>query len=413
MAIEIKVVTDSTLEDYSDAIDVGFYHPQNRGKRGARRREWFAEDLAAGRFIAAFEDGRVVGTFGNHANAVTVPGGASVPVAAVTAVTVNQTHRRRGILSAMMATALRRSADAGEPLSILIPAEWPIYGRFGYGHATDEARYEVDATRCAVARPLPGSVEFVSSARWVEEIPAVYDRLRARTPGAIERRHRWHERDIGLLTWDGKPTDGEWFLAVYRDESGVARGGVRYKYSEKDWKGFVPDGRATEVCLVAEDHVARVRLLQFLWEQDWITGFETEHFPVDDSWRHLLANPRLVRERQRYDVLWARVLDVPAALTARTYEGEGRLVVAVTDPAGYAEGVYALEGGPGGATVKRTTEAADLTMPVRTLGSLYFGHHAATALAAVGGLTEDKPGALAVADRMFKTVIPPFCATWF
>ncbi|NUP48814.1 MAG: GNAT family N-acetyltransferase [Catenulispora sp.] len=413
MAIEIKVVAESGIEDYSDAIDMGFYHPQNRGKRGARRREWFAEDLAAGRFIAAYDGGRVVGTFGNAANRVTVPGGASVPTAAVTAVTVTQTHRRRGILSSMMAAGLRQSADAGEPLSILIPAEWPIYGRFGFGHATDETRYVVETARCALARPLPGTVEFVTAPQWVEEIPAVYDRLRARTPGAIERRHQWHERNTGLLTWDGKPTDSELFLAVYRDESGIARGGLKYKFKDGLWDGFVPDGTATEVDLLAEDAVARVRLLQFLWEQDWVSSFEVETFPMDDSWRHLMANPRYARAKQRVDVLWARVLDVPAALTARTYEGEGRLVVAVTDPAGYAEGVYALEGGPGGATVKRTTEAADLTMPVRTLGALYFGHHAATALAAVGELTEDKPGALAVADRMFKTAIPPFCATWF
>ncbi|GAA1996514.1 GNAT family N-acetyltransferase [Catenulispora subtropica] len=413
MTIEIKVVTDSALDDFSDAIDVGFYHPENRGVRGAARREWFAEDLAAGRFIGAYDGGRTVGTFSNMLNRVTVPGGASVPVGAVTTVTVTQTHRRRGILTSMMAAGLRQSADAGEPLSILIPAEWPIYGRYGYGHATDEARYTFEAGRCAAVRPLPGTVEFVPGSQYVEELSAVYDRVQAATPGSIERRNKWFERDAGILTWDGKPTDKEYFFALYRDESGMVRGGVRYKFSDGGWEGFVPDGEGTDVDLVAENHVARVRLLQFLWEQDWITSFTIEHSPVDDSWRHLMANPRYARQKQRYDVLWARVLDVPAALEARTYENEGRLVVAVTDPAGYAEGVYALEGGPGGASVKRTTASADLTMPVQTLGALYFGNHAATALAGVGGLTEDKPGALAVADRMFKTAIPPFCATWF
>ncbi|MFD0637532.1 GNAT family N-acetyltransferase [Catenulispora yoronensis] len=321
MAIEIKVVDESRIEDYSDAVEMGFYHPQFRGQRGSRRREWFGEDLAAGRLVAAFDGDRVVGTFGNHPNRVTVPGGASVPAAAVTAVTVTQTHRRRGILSSMMAKGLRQSADAGEPLSILIPAEWPIYGRFGFGHATDEARYVFDTKHCGVARPLPGTVEFVSAPQWVDEIPAVYDRVRARTPGAIERRHHWYERDTGLLTWDGKPTDGEFFLAVYRDESGVARGGLKYKFAEGDWDGFVPEGVATHVDVVAEDSVARVRLLQFLWEQDWVTSFEAEKFPADDSWRHLMANPRYAREKQRFDVLWVRVLDAPAALEARTYEG--------------------------------------------------------------------------------------------
>ena len=411
MAIEIKIVDDAGFDAFSDAVDVGFQSPGNRG-RGAYRRTLFADDLAAGRMIGAYDGDRVVGTFANYRNSVTVPGGAAVPVSAVSSVTVAQTHRRRGILSSMMATALRQSADAGLMLSVLIPAEWPIYGRFGYGHATDEARYSFDAKRCALTRPLPGTVDFASATEWIEESAAVYERLRATTPGAIERRNKWWEREAGLLTPDGKPTDKDTLFALYRDEAGTARGFAHYKPAEGGWEGFVPDNTA-QAWVLAEDHAARLRLLQFLWEQDWLTSFTVDHCPVDDSWRHLMADPRVARQKQRYDVLWARVLDVAAALQARTYEGEGRLVLAVTDPARYAEGVYALEGGPGGATVKRTTETPDLTLPVQTLGALYFGNHAATALARVGELTEEKAGALAIADRMFKTAIPPYCVTWF
>ncbi|WP_194911717.1 GNAT family N-acetyltransferase [Catenulispora rubra] len=409
MPFDIKIVEYG--DDFSDAVDVTFSRPAERG-RGAFRRDLFAEEIAAGRVIGAYDGDRVVGTFANFRNTVSVPGGAAVPVAAVTSVSVAQTHRRRGILSAMTATALRQSADAGEPLSILIPAEWPIYGRFGYGHATDEVCYRFDSKRCAVTGPLPGTVDYASAPEWVEELPAVYDRLRATTPGAIEYRNRLWERDAGLLTHDGKPTDKEKLFALYRDESGTVRGGVTYSVKTGDWSGFVANDRA-EAEMFAEDSTARVRLLQFLWEQDWIATFDVESFPADDSWRHLMANPRFAREISRYDVLWARVLDVAAALEARTYENEGRLVLAVTDPAGFAEGVYVLEGGPAGATVKRSTENPDVTLPVRTLGALYFGHHAATALARVGEITEEKAGGLALADRLFKTAIPPHCATWF
>ncbi|MEZ0108125.1 putative acetyltransferase [Catenulispora sp. EB89] len=409
MPFDIKIVEYS--DDFSDAVDVTFSRPAQRG-RGAYRRQIFADEIAAGRVIGAYDGDRVVGTFANFRNTVSVPGGAAVPAAAVTSVSVAQTHRRRGILSAMIATALRQSADAGEPLSILIPAEWPIYGRFGYGHATDETSYRFDSKRCAVSRPLPGTVDYASAQEWVEELPAAYDRLRATTPGAIEYRNRLWERDAGLLTHDGKPTDKEKLFALYRDESGTVRGGVTYSVKEGDWNGFVANDRA-EAEMLAEDSTARVRLLQFLWEQDWITTFDVETFPADDSWRHLMANPRFARETSRHDVLWARVLDVAAALEARAYETEGRLVLAVTDPAGYAEGVYALEGGPAGATVKRSTENPDVTLPVQTLGALYFGHHAATALARVGEITEEKAGGLALADRLFKTAVPPHCVTWF
>ena len=411
MPIEIKIVTDAGYDAFSDATDVGFLRLQERG-RGPFRRRLFAEDIAAGLAIGAYDGDRVVGTFGNYPNTVTVPGGAAVPVSAVTGVTVAQTHRRRGILSAMTAKAHRQSADAGMPLSMLIPAEWPIYGRFGYGHATDETRYTFDTKRCATVRPLPGTVEFASAPEWVQTGQAVYERVRAATPGAVERRNAWWEREAGLLTHDGKPTDDEWLSAIYRDEAGTPRGVVHYKPEEGSWEGFVPDNSA-EVYMLAEDYVARVRLLQFLWEQDWFSSFSVDKFPADDTWRHLMVDPRVARQKQRYDVLWVRVLDVVAALEARTYEGEGRLVLAVTDPEGYAEGVYALEGGPAGATVKRSTETPDLTLPVQTLGALYLGQHAASALARVGEATEEKPGALALADRMFKTAVPPYCVTWF
>jgi len=410
VAIEIKVVTESSYDDFSDAVDVAFMHPEIRG-RGEFRRRLFADDIAAGRLFSGYDGDRVVGTFANYQRDVTVPGGAALPVSAVSAVSVAQTHRRRGILSSMMARGLRQSADAGEALSILIPAEYPIYGRFGYGHATDEARYRFDTKRAALTRPLPGTVEYVSAAEWVEQTPAVYDRLRAATPGAIARNGHSYEREAGLLTHDGKPTDKEQLFALYRDESGTVRGSVQYKVKEGTWDGFVPDHTA-DATILAEDHVARVRLLQFLWEQDWLISFGAQ-FPADDSWRHLMANPRVARQTERFDVLWARVLDVVTALEARTYEGEGRLVLAVTDPDGYAEGVYALEGGSNGASVKRTTETPDLTLPVQTLGSLYFGNHAASVLARVGQVTEEKAGALAVADRMFKTATPPHCVTWF
>ncbi|ACU70700.1 conserved hypothetical protein [Catenulispora acidiphila DSM 44928] len=411
MPLEITAVGDAGFDDFCDAVEVGMNRPGGRG-HGPFQRGLFAADVAAGRAIGAHDGGRVVGTFGNYRNTLAVPGGAAVPVGAVTAVTVAPTHRRRGILTAMAATAFRQSADAGEPLSILIPAEWPIYGRFGYGHATDEACYTFQTDRCAPVRPLPGTVELAPAEEWIPEAEAVYGRLRATTPGAIERSAMWWRRETGLETRDGKPTDKEWLYALYRDDAGTARGAAYYKPEEGTWEGLVPDDTA-EAYMIAEDYVARVRLLQFLWEQDWLATFTVDKCPVDDTWRHLMADPRRARQKQRYDVLWVRVLDTVAALQARTYEGEGRLVLAVTDPAGYAEGVYALEGGPAGASVRRTTQTPDLTLPVQTLGALYLGNHAATALSRVGEVTEERPGALALADRMFKTAIPPYCVTWF
>src|SRR5438270_13091304 len=106
MAFEIRIVDDPGYDAFSDAVDVALSRPQDRG-RGPYRRQLFAADIAAGRIIGAYDRDRLVGTFSNYQNTVTVPGGAAVPVSAVSSVSVAQSHRRRGILSSMMATALR------------------------------------------------------------------------------------------------------------------------------------------------------------------------------------------------------------------------------------------------------------------------------------------------------------------
>jgi len=89
---------------------------------------------------ASFDGDRIVGTLRSFETPFTVPGPREVRAAALTNVTVAPTHRREGRLTAMMERDLRDSADRGEPIGILIAAEYPIYGRFGYGPAAYSAR---------------------------------------------------------------------------------------------------------------------------------------------------------------------------------------------------------------------------------------------------------------------------------
>ena len=411
MAHQIRLVSDAEFDAWSDAVDVGFYHPAGRGQADFRRKVW--DDAAASGYVhGAFDGDRVVGTLQNFETPLTVPGGGSIAAGAITTVTVAPTHRRRGILTGMMAAALAQSVDRGEAASILIPAEWPIYGRYGYGVATEQVRLKIDAGQAAVARPLPGTVELVSAEQFCVEASAVYERIRAKTPGAIGKpQNRWL-RETGLLTVDGKPKDKEQLFALLRDEDGMARAYVSYNYEDKPFEDFRPR-HGVKAALFAENAAARVRLFQYLWEHDWVVEVSADSQPVDDTYRRLLSNARVVAQAERIDVLWVRLLDVSAALSRRTYETAGRLVLAVTDPAGYAAGTYALEGGPEGATCVRTNESPDLTLPVQTLGSLYLGGFAATPLAEVGLVAEDRPGALRTADRMFRTAVPPYCAAWF
>ena len=74
-----------------------------------------------------------------------MPGGARVPVAAVTTVTVHPTHRRRGVLRQMMDEQLDDVARRGEPLAVLTASEASIYERFGYGAATFTTAWELES----------------------------------------------------------------------------------------------------------------------------------------------------------------------------------------------------------------------------------------------------------------------------
>ena len=410
--VAIKPVSDAEFDTWSDAVSVGFLSYDKRGQGDFRRLMW-EKEIAQGRVLGAFDGEKVVGTYATFHTGLTVPGGAPLGVGAVTAVTVQATHRRRGILKGLMALGLRQSLEHGEAASVLIPSEWPIYGRFGYGPATEEAIVQIDAATAGLRAPLPGTVELVGVEQWCEEMPAVYDRIHAATPGAIER-PLWRWRlESGLIRPEGRPEDKSTMYAVLRDEAGVVRGSASYRAKHAGERvGFTPNS-ILSASVLAETPAVRARLLQFLWEQDWVVRVDIETERCDAAWRQFMSNPRVARQSDRYDTLWVRILDAAAALSARTYQSEGRIVLAVKDEDGPADGVYALEGGPSGATVERTTQSPDLTLPVQTLGSMLLGGHAPSWLASADLVTEERHGALALADRMFTTPTLPFAPTWF
>ena len=103
------------------------------------------------RTLVVRDGGRIVASAGVVTRELTVPGG-PVPVAGVTIVGVAPTHRRRGVLSALMRRQLADVRAAGEAVAALWASESVIYGRFGYGMATQQATLEV-RTRETRLRP--------------------------------------------------------------------------------------------------------------------------------------------------------------------------------------------------------------------------------------------------------------------
>lgn len=149
-----------------------------------------------GRFLAAWDGDRCVASAGAFSFRMTVPGGTSVPAAGVTMVSVAATHRRRGLLTAMMRRQLDDIRGWGEPLAVLTASEPAIYGRFGYGAATFQLDAEIDTVRAGLSVPDGTDdvrLQYADPAEVLDVCEAVYAQLVPGRPGMLARRPGWEK----------------------------------------------------------------------------------------------------------------------------------------------------------------------------------------------------------------------------
>lgn len=370
--------------------------------------------LAPDRTRAVFEGGRMVASSASLPFELTLPGLTTVAASGITMVGVLPTHRRRGLLTAMMGALLDDAARRGEPVSILLASESLIYGRFGFGLASSHTWVELARRHGALlpTAPSAGRVTLVDKVEAAKVLPGVLDRARRCRPGDVTRPGAW---------WDGLFRDpeknrnggGPAFYAVHESPGGEADGYAVYRVKH-NWDDGSPSGRLMVVEIVGVDGAAEADLWRYLCSVDLVEVLEIDNRPVDDPLRWMLVDPRRLVVKGCADWLWVRVLDVEAALSARRYATAGRVVLEVADafrPG--AGGRFELEGGPDGAACRRTDAGADLALSAEELGALYLGGVGASTLAAAGRLVERTDGALARAGAMFTSDPAPFCRTHF
>lgn len=413
MSLEIRTVGDDDLRGWAVAVATGFLKPPVTSDEDIAFRR---SDYDPERTWGAYDDGRCVATFRSFPQELTVVGGALVPTDAVSAVTVLPTHRRRGLLSRMMANDLRAAKERGDAAATLIAAEYPIYGRFGFGPATWTSAWRIDTARAGLdprhaAPESGGRIDFASP----EEVrgfgPGLHDRFRVQVPGAVSRNDKWWLRATGAVRLAHDPP-AEQHHAVYRSASGAIEGLASYRYEDR-WEAKRPDNSAHVERLIATSPDAERALWQFLCSIDWVQYVHTGQRAPDDLLPHFLGDPRAAAIQEHSDYLWLRPLDVPRLLEARTYPVAGTLVLEVEDRAGLAGGRFLLDAGPEGATCTPTTRSAELSLGVGELAELYLGDAAATRLAALGRVHEARPGALATADALLHTARRPWCPDMF
>jgi len=404
MAIEVRAC--SSREELAAALDaIGHYFGHENTVEDAAR---FAQWLDLERMQAAWEGDAIVGGAGSFTYRMATPGG-DVAAAGVTVVGVLPTHRRRGVLTAMMRALLDDAHGRGEPVAYLWASEGTIYGRFGFGLASRAGRMTLARERTGFALPFEprGQFRLVGADGAAHAFPPLYDAVYAQRPGMFSRSRAWwvtrrlHDdparRQGGgplqrvLLSLDGEPAG----YALYR----VAQ----------EWQNGASSGTVTVLEAVAPTPEAERELWRWLLDFDWTSQIVCGLLPLDHPLFLLLAEPR----RLHFEVgdgLWVRILDLEAALRARAYRDAEPIVLEVADafePAG--AGRYVVD--PSGA--RRTDADADLRLDVSAIGSVYLGGFSFAELVRGSRAQELCPGAAARADALFRTEVEPWCAEIF
>ena len=364
--------------------------------------ERFASILPAERVHAAFENGTIVGGAGAYLFETTVPGGAQVPTAGVMAVGVLPTHRRRGALTKLMRRQLADAHERGEPIAMLFASEGAIYSRFGYGLASLAGHMELPKEHAVLwdDEPLGQARLLDTEDEALEVLPGIYDRVQAETVGMHTRTHDWW-RVRRFATRGGKQ------MRVVIELDGRAEAYALYRFD------FAARHMVAQTTMeVYEALGTSPRALSAIWRYllgiDWVARIDASWIPLDHPLLLWLREPRRM-DFEVGEALWVRLVDVGSALAARGV-GEGAIVLDVRDElCPWNTARWRVASG----SVDRTTAEADLRLDVSELGSVYLGGFTFDQLRRAERLEELKPGAVARADKLFRTERQPWCPELF
>jgi len=383
------------------------------------------------RTLAAFDGADMVGTATTLSFRMSVPGECA-SVAGVTAVSVLPSHRRRGILSSLMHRQLADIRDRGEAVAALFASEAGIYGRYGYGAATGELDLTIRRGEGVLSVPTvagaavaagQGRTDGVLRLRIAEprdattELAKVFAGVLGSRPGLPARDDRWWD----FVLWDPehRRSGSSPLRCVIAEDDAGPRGYALFS-AKPEWDDHGnPSGVMQVRELMATDPAAHAAVWNDLLSRDLVAEVRARARPVDEPLLFMLADRRRARP-QIADGLWIRLISVPDALTQRRYSCAVDVVIEVADDLiPENAGRWRLRApGPAGAaseraTCERTSAAADVILPVQSLGVAYLGGTRLGALAGAGLAEQVRPGALAALSAALSWDPAPWCPTGF
>ena len=357
------------------------------------------------------EVGEIAAVHASFGTEMITPGGRRVPTAGLSWLGVHPSHRRRGLMTAMMHDHFARCIERGEAVSALYAMEAEIYSRFGYGMASQTVKasiprgsrmWKVDGAEDLTVRLE--RADFDRHDQLVADLQAKLTRpatilnpvgsgRNARFTDPVGNRKGYEKWRIAIVEDRGEPVAYAFFRRKADSEVGIHDG----------------------VCQVREHGsltpAASQRLWQTLLDFDLVGTTHTENLATDDPLLHQLKDARGARSKV-IDNLWVRLLDVKTALESREYFHDCDVTFALTDKHVPANaGVWRIVVDGPDATVTKVgddpTDPADLSMDARHLSTIYLGGTSVESLAAAGQIREHTPGqARELAVSMLSPVAP-------
>jgi len=404
MVLEVRPIEPEELEEFGKVNLTAF------GERwDAWHRSWFEKRLIPANTVAAYEDGRLVGSSMMFEVEVGIPGGRE-RAAGVTAVGVLPTHRRRGIMRSMLDRLLAEARLRRYSLAVLWASEGGIYSRFGFGPAAQGLRVELEHPKAGL---LPftasGTVRLVSHGDARRTFPLVHAGLVGRCPAMVARDDAgW---DFALSEEDPHvaPAEGPMFFVIH-EEKGRPDGYLIYRVRSNQ-SGRGPENTLVVLEMVGHNGGVIRDLWRYCTEVDLVRRVEASGRglrPSDDPIIWLAADPQAV-VASRATTLWANVLDIPKFLERRRYQADGELSLQVRGDSPTTTTTLRLFVEEGRARCEPARGPADLCLGRDDLGAISLGQACLPQLILAGRAVARSDAVALLANGIFSWNPAPWC----
>jgi predicted acetyltransferase len=406
-SVNIRFPTEHDLQAvYENQADV-YGITADPGDVEAWKRRVDLDDILIAEDVSDPQHPCVVGTSLYYRLQLTVPGGRTLEAAWLAMIAVAATHQGRGVWQRLSGQGFGILMERGCPILCGVPTQPTVYEILGAGVASYSHTYNIEPRFTELrAKPSRNRARKVNAAEAKSQLPSIYDRYLAVTPGALSRRSGW---------WDDVLED-----RVTQRENASALNFITH-----------PDGFVTYRVVGASPHAYR-RPFGTMVVQDFCPVTPEAHtellgalvslnmfdnivinVPVDDPLPLKLKDQLAAQLTGGADFLWMRIMDVPKVLAGRRYSADADLVLEVNDPLGVAGGRFRLQIHDGVGTCTPHDGPPDVKMALADLGTLFMGAHRAWELQRAFRIEELQSGSLEKLDAAFTTRRAPFCGTLF